>query len=65
LLEIACRSLRHSRADLIVANEFNDAVNKQKHKAFIIDSDRKINIFHDKENIAEGLLDALVQKLRK
>jgi len=50
---------------LIVANEFNDAVNKQKHKAFIIDSDRKINIFHDKENIAEGLLDALVQKLRK
>jgi len=59
LINVAYKSLMDSRADLIVANDFNDI--KTNHKAYIIDASKKVIIFRSKESIAEGLINILIR----
>ena len=59
LIDIAHKSMMHSNADLMVANDLNDVLGT--HKAFIIDRDKNIQEFIGKEEIAKNLI-AEIQK---
>ena len=54
LIKIAYQSMLDSKADLIVANEFSEATSA-KHKAYIIDPNKKITECLGKKDIAEKL----------
>ena len=60
LIDIAYRSLRESQADLIVANDFKTVA--KNHEAFIIEPDKTIHAYKDKEKIAAGLLRLIEKK---
>jgi len=51
----------HSRADLIVANDFR-TVNRE-HRAFIVDNKKNIIICDGKKDIAEKLLSLIAKKI--
>lgn len=61
LLKIAYKSMMDSCADLIVANDFRDI--KGKHKAFIIDKEKKIIACEGKKDIAKKLLTLVAKKI--
>jgi phosphopantothenoylcysteine decarboxylase/phosphopantothenate--cysteine ligase len=61
LLDVAYKSMQESKADLIVANDFNTV--QKDHKAFIIDKDKSIKEFFGKKEIALGLLETLKEKI--
>lgn len=64
LMEIAYKSMMHSKADLIVANEFKTiSQGAEKHIGFIMDTQRKIQQFTGKNEIAQGLLETINLKL--
>lgn len=64
LMEIAHKSMLHSNADLIVANEFKTiSQGAEKHVGFIMDPDRNMLSFTGKAEIAQGLLDIINSKL--
>ncbi|MFA6525437.1 MAG: phosphopantothenoylcysteine decarboxylase [Patescibacteria group bacterium] len=54
LIDIAYKSMVKSKADLIVANDYNDM--KRKHKAYIIKKDKSYIIVNGKKEIASGVL---------
>lgn len=64
LIEIAYNSMLESKADLIVANDFKTISQKEEeHKAFIIDSEKKIKKAKGKKNIAIKLLEIMALKI--
>lgn len=66
LIKVACNSMLASRADFIVANDFKTVSpkkDKDKHKAFIIDSEKEIKKATGKKNIAKKLLEIVASKL--
>jgi phosphopantothenoylcysteine synthetase/decarboxylase len=62
LIERAYKSMIHSRADLMVANNFRD-VKETSHQAFIIDQEKNITPAENKEEIAQKLLDVVNKKI--
>lgn len=63
LINIASKSMLHSKADLIVANDFNDI--KKDHKAFILDKNGNIYQCLGKEYISKKLLDLILVNFEK
>jgi phosphopantothenoylcysteine decarboxylase/phosphopantothenate--cysteine ligase len=61
LLDVAYKSMLESKADLIVANDFNTVY--KNHKAFVIDKHKNIKEFLGKQEVALGLLEALKDKI--
>ncbi|MBU0974357.1 hypothetical protein KKD03_01515 [Patescibacteria group bacterium] len=57
LIDIAYKSMRKSKADLIVANDFNTM--NVEHKAYIIKRDRSYVTVQGKKEIAKGILDLI------
>jgi phosphopantothenoylcysteine decarboxylase/phosphopantothenate--cysteine ligase len=55
LIEIAYKSMHRVKADMIVANSINE-ISKSKHKAYIIDIDRRITTVETKGELARKLL---------
>jgi len=62
LVEIAYKSLRRAKADLIVANNINE-VSGARHKAYIIDSKKKFTAAATKKELAEGLLSEISKRI--
>jgi len=54
LIAIAYKSMIASRADMIVANEYSTV--QKEHRAYIIDSNKKIVEYLGKDKIAKGLI---------
>lgn len=61
LIEVAYKSMMASRADIIVANDFNEM--RMRHSAFIIDEGKKVITCSGKENIAKKLLVLVAKKI--
>ncbi|MCP4136842.1 MAG: hypothetical protein GY754_38080, partial [bacterium] len=61
LIDIAYNSMLHSKADLIVANDFTTVSNN--HKAFIIDPEKNIESFTEKEVIALNVLKTIAARV--
>jgi len=59
LINIAYKSLLESKAELIVANEFNDI--KKNHKAYIIDKNKNIITCYNKIDIAKKLFNKIIK----
>ena len=59
LLDAAYRSMKESRADLIVANDYKTVI--KDHKAFILDNDRKVIPVVGKKAIAKKLFSLINQ----
>ena len=63
LIEKAYKSMLESNADLMVANNLKDMSNG-KHKAFIIDSKKRIIVCKTKREISRKLLDIISSKIK-
>jgi phosphopantothenoylcysteine decarboxylase/phosphopantothenate--cysteine ligase len=63
LISIAKKSMDHSMADIIVANDFN-CIGK-KHKAFILDKNENLHDCVGKEVISKKLLDLVLFNFKK
>jgi phosphopantothenoylcysteine synthetase/decarboxylase len=61
LIEGSYKSMLFSNADLIVANDLKD-MKDDKHKAFILDSEKNIIICNTKLEIAKNLLDTISKR---
>lgn len=62
LIDVAYKSMKASKADLIVANDFKTVI--KSHKAFIIDNDKKVREINGKDKIAGELFKVLESKLK-
>ena len=62
LVRRSYQSMLASNADLIVANELED-IGERRHKALIIDLNRKLVSSETKEEIAKNLLDIIAQRM--
>lgn len=62
LVRRSCQSMLASNADLIVANELED-IGERRHKALIIDLNKKLVSSETKEEIAKNLLDIIAQHM--
>lgn len=60
LLKIAYKSMINSHADLVVANDFKDI--EGKHRAFIIDKEKKVIACIGKKDIAQKLLTLVAKR---
>lgn len=64
LIKIAHKSMLHSKADLIVANEFKTiSQGPAEHTAFVIDPNHNVWGFKGKDKIGAGLLQVIDSKL--
>lgn len=64
LINTAYKSMNESRADLIVANNFESVIqNEKKHTAFIIDKNKNIKKVIGKNKIATELIKSIVGKI--
>lgn len=61
LINIAYKSMQHSKADLIVANKYDEKF--KDHSAYIIDKEKNIRKCNGKKEIAEDLLKILSERL--
>ncbi len=61
LVDIAYNSMVHSNADLIVANDFNSVI--VKHEAYIVDRNKSIKYFSNKDSIAKGLVNLIIDSI--
>lgn len=61
LIDIAYKSMVHSNADMIVANELNNI--GQNHTAYVIDKNKKVITVHKKNIIAEKLMETIAKNL--
>jgi len=62
LIDIAYKSMLSSNADLIIANDLRNMC-KNKYKGFIIDQNKKIESFSQKEKLAKKLLKIIRENL--
>lgn len=64
LIEIAFKSMLHSKADLIVANDLRN-IKEKNHRAFIIDHQKNIVSCKTKEEIARQLLNIIDNEIQR
>jgi phosphopantothenate-cysteine ligase len=64
LIDAACRLLEKNRCAFVLANDARD-IHDDTHIAYLIDRNRQIQRFEDKHEIALGISEAVVAKLKE